>query len=54
MFRVTFWTTLKPETGTTQNKCPHDKKYTVHSKEKETQSWRHIQEGKKKHIKTKN
>jgi preprotein translocase subunit SecG len=33
-----------------KNKRPHDKKYTTHSEEKQTQSWCHMQEGKEKHI----
>jgi hypothetical protein len=42
--------TLKPGIGTTQKQTSADKKYTTHSKEKETQSRHHIQEDKKKHI----
>jgi hypothetical protein len=40
---------VKPGTRTTQNTHPHDKKYTTHSKENNSQSQRHILEDKKKY-----
>jgi hypothetical protein len=50
---INFWinvaSTLKPRTNTTQIKSPHDK-YRVNSKEKKTQSERHIQKYKGKEM----
>jgi hypothetical protein len=43
---------INQELERNKNKRPHDTKYTTHSKERKekSQSRRHIQEGKEKHI----